>query len=668
MTVFTRLNVSMRLALSFGFFLLLIISGAILSIQRVEEISANLHEVNDVNGVKQRYAINFRGSVHDRAIAIRDVVLTKDEAERRQATTLIGNLAKTYADNERNMAKMMLPIAAPSKAEVDILSEISKIQAKTNPLVAKVISLANSGTADEAHQIVMRDVRPLFDAWLKVINQFIDYQEAQNHAIGGEVDQLANGYRLTALSVLCGAAFLALVAALLAMRSILRPIKALRLSLKSMAEGSLDVDAALVKRHDEFGQLARAVEAVRDTMDHKARLNAEVESSRMTADKQRMESEARETEAHAAKINDAVSALAAALQRLAEGDLSARITQPFIPSLDQLRLDYNQSVDKLSAALADVAKNSETIRYSAGDILSTSDDLAQRSEQQAALVEETAAALEQITVTVKESTRRAQDAGVLVNRTKEGAERSGQVVHRAVAAMEQIEKSAGEINSIITVIDDIAFQTNLLALNAGVEAARAGDAGKGFAVVAQEVRELAQRSANAAKEIKVLINNSNLQVKQGVALVGETGDALEKIVSEVKEVNHHMISIVEAAQEQSSGLQQINIAVNQMDQDTQRNAAMVTKTNATSQGLGREVSKLSELLGQFQFFASQGQPVSMATQRPANSSLQQQLHMPNRLREAAKSDRPKSSPVNHLTRKLQSVFGGSSESDNWEAF
>ncbi|BCH60617.1 hypothetical protein RvVAR0630_32410 [Agrobacterium vitis] len=173
------------------------------------------------------------------------------------------------------------------------------------------------------------------------------------------------------------------------------------------------------------------------------------------------------------------------------------------------------------------------------------------------------------------------------------------MVRRAVIAMEQIEKSSSEISNIITVIDEIAFQTNLLALNAGVKAARAGEAGKGFAVVAQEVRELAQRSANAAKDIKALINTSNTQVQSGVQLMGETGKALETMVAEVQEINRHVSAIVDAAHEQSSGLQQINTAVNQMEQDTQKNAAMVEETTAASHGLAREVGSLNALLSQF---------------------------------------------------------------------
>lgn len=215
------------------------------------------------------------------------------------------------------------------------------------------------------------------------------------------------------------------------------------------------------------------------------------------------------------------------------------------------------------------------------------------------LVEETAAALEQVTTTVKDIGAPARDVGQLVASTRT-AERSGTVVRNAVQAMNEIEKSSGEIGNIIGVIEDIAFQTNLLALNAGVEAARAGEAGKGFAVVAQEVRELAQRSANAAKEIKSRISTSSSQVGNGVALVGETGVELEKIVAAVEEISEHVSAIVTASREQSTGLQEINSAVNSMDQGTQQNAAMVEQQTAASHSLATEAASLNALLAQFQ--------------------------------------------------------------------
>jgi methyl-accepting chemotaxis protein len=248
-----------------------------------------------------------------------------------------------------------------------------------------------------------------------------------------------------------------------------------------------------------------------------------------------------------------------------------------------------------------VGSNAEGIASGSGEVRQASDSLSSRTEQQAAAVEETAAALEQITRAVADSAKRAEEAGDLVLRTKTGAEYSGGIVRNAVGAMGEIAKSSREISSIIGVIDEIAFQTNLLALNAGVEAARAGEAGKGFAVVAQEVRELAQRSAQAAKEIKTLITTSSEQVTRGVGLVDETGKALEQMLGQVAEIDGNVAAIVEASREQSIGLKEISNAVNSMDQNTQQNAAMVEQTTAASHSLAREAEMLRELLARFRF-------------------------------------------------------------------
>jgi methyl-accepting chemotaxis protein len=246
-----------------------------------------------------------------------------------------------------------------------------------------------------------------------------------------------------------------------------------------------------------------------------------------------------------------------------------------------------------------VGTNAQAITAGANEIRTSSDDLSRRTEQQAASVEQTAAALEEITTTVRDGAKRAEEARKLVVATGEDARNSGTVVRSAVDAMHAIEQSSGEISNIIGVIDEIAFQTNLLALNAGVEAARAGEAGKGFAVVAQEVRELAQRSAQAAKEIKGLINTSSSQVANGVTLVGNTGKALEGIVSQVQHITGHVQAIADAYREQSLGLQEINTAVNTMDQGTQQNAAMVEEATATAHQLSSEAETLTRLLGQF---------------------------------------------------------------------
>ncbi|MDK4714868.1 methyl-accepting chemotaxis protein [Rhizobium sp. CNPSo 4039] len=295
----------------------------------------------------------------------------------------------------------------------------------------------------------------------------------------------------------------------------------------------------------------------------------------------------------------AISELAGALRSLSEGDLTKTLERSFVPSMEQLRHDFNATIERLSETLTTVGHNASAIAAGSRELGDSAEAFSRRTEQQAASVEETAAALEEITTTVADSSQRAEEAGRLVAETKRGAEESGTVVRNAVAAMDQIEKSSREITNIIGVIDDIAFQTNLLALNAGVEAARAGEAGKGFAVVAQEVRELAQRSASAAKEIKALIMTSSQHVKNGVGLVGQTGKALEEIVTQVADINTNVAAIVKASKEQTIGLREINSAINSLDQTTQQNAAMVEESTAASLRLANEADTLHTLLAQF---------------------------------------------------------------------
>ena len=314
----------------------------------------------------------------------------------------------------------------------------------------------------------------------------------------------------------------------------------------------------------------------------------------------------------------AVSSLGDTLARLAQGDLAQRIEQPFTPELDKLRVDFNAALDTLQTTMRDIVGAAEAIRSGTNEVSHAADDLSKRTEQQAASLEETAAALDQITATVRKTADGANHAREAVTTARNDAERSGEVVRGAVQAMAEIDRSSKEISNIIGVIDEIAFQTNLLALNAGVEAARAGEAGKGFAVVASEVRALAQRSAEAAKEIKGLIQASSSQVASGVDLVGQTGKALERIVTQVADINGVVVEIAASAKEQATGLAEVNTAVNQMDQVTQQNAAMVEESTAASHALAQEADKLGHLVSQFEI-GQAGSKAAAATRPTAKA-------------------------------------------------
>jgi methyl-accepting chemotaxis protein len=295
-----------------------------------------------------------------------------------------------------------------------------------------------------------------------------------------------------------------------------------------------------------------------------------------------------------------VEALAGVLNKLSAGDLTARIDAPVQGAHIRVRDDYNAAVESLRQTMGQALRAVSGLRGGVGEISSASDDLSRRTEQQAASLEETAAALDQITATVKRSADGAKQASAAAVGARAEADRSGEVVRQAIAAMDGIKRSSTQISDIIGVIDEIAFQTNLLALNAGVEAARAGDAGRGFAVVASEVRALAQRSAEAAKEIKTLITTSGQEVAQGVQLVNETGSALSAIAVKVAEMDALVSEIAASAQEQATGLSEVNSAVNQMDQVTQQNAAMVEETTAAAVSLKSETEQLAGLVERFE--------------------------------------------------------------------
>jgi methyl-accepting chemotaxis protein len=368
---------------------------------------------------------------------------------------------------------------------------------------------------------------------------------------------------------------------------------------------SVFVEISMTPIRDRSGRLDRVVEIASDvTTLEAARVAAEAERDRQAGAQKQV-----------------VDDLRRGLSSLAEGDLTQHLDQPFAADYEALRHNFNSAQAQLSETMAKLVTATGNINSGAVEISQAADDLSRRTENQAATLEETAAALDELTASVRSATEGAAAADRAVRSAREGAEASGQVVLQAVNAMSEIEKSSGQIGQIIGVIDDIAFQTNLLALNAGVEAARAGEAGRGFAVVASEVRSLAQRSSEAAKEIKSLISASSQQVERGVALVGDTGRALHEIVANVANISTLVSEIAASSREQSTGLGEINTGVNQLDQVTQQNAAMVEQSTAASHSLKQEAEILADLVAQFRIPSLPGQaaPVRARTEaaRPA---------------------------------------------------
>jgi len=437
-----------------------------------------------------------------------------------------------------------------------------------------------------------------------------------------------------------------------------RPLGALLGSVEALGRGRFDEKVDGQDRTDEIGSLAQSLEGFRHTLADGRRLETEADAQRHAAEDQRHRAE-NEREANAEQQQRIVGSLARGLAELSHGNLGYRIQEDFPGDYAKLKVDFNKALESLEDTIATVNSTVYNIDNGTREITASAQDLSRRTEQQASSLEETAAALNELTAQVNSSADNASAAAGTVNLACDDAEKSGEVVQKAVASMEGIAQSSQEISRIIGVIDEIAFQTNLLALNAGVEAARAGEAGKGFAVVAQEVRELAQRSANAAKEIKALINASTTQVKDGVELVGKAGDTLQKIAVQVMQINGLIRQISASASEQAAGLKEINAAVNQMDQVTQQNAAMVEETTAASTVLSTEAETLKSLVARFQVSAhatSSGHSAPQALRQMAQS-----MKAPQASRPAPRAAKP-------APRATHSHGSAAVATDDWQEF
>ncbi|PCK86126.1 methyl-accepting chemotaxis protein [Rhizobium sophoriradicis] len=589
-----RPNIKSSLLLIFSGIALLFGLVAYLAVDGLRNTNGSTEEIAThwLPSVQASQAINL--AMSNLRLAYRDHIIAQTDAEKKTREEAI-NVAE---DTVGKSVDAYLQLAS-SDHERELIKTIKESVSGYIASSAQLLALSRANKTEEAGQYLGGEMRSYSDKLKEATSSLVELDvSGSNRAaeLSKETFASIEFYLLAAIGL---AGLLVLGAVAFVLKSIANPIAGITVSMRRLAEGDTGSEIPFADRADEVGSMAAAVEIFRQAAITNKRLALDAEESRNKAEADRVAVQKQAEEDASERLRIATSGLAAGLKRLAAGDLAFQLDEAFAPDFEVLRRDFNQSVTQLGATLRAISESIGTIDEGTREISSGASDLSKRTEQQAASLEETAAALEQITANVSNSSKRTEETRAVATEANRSAGFSAEVVSHAEEAMERIETSSQQISNIISVIDEIAFQTNLLALNAGVEAARAGEAGKGFAVVAQEVRELAQRSASAAKEIKGLIQNSSKEVESGVKLVRDTGQALKTIGGFITQINQHMDSIATSAKEQSIGLSEVNVAVNQMDQTTQQNATMVQQSTAASDSLAQEAQKLRELVAQF---------------------------------------------------------------------
>ena len=552
-----------------------------------------------------------------------DILTEEYDAAVKLSDYLVKNVQNPGQSERAKRARALIEQYNDAAKELaPIRNEVVALQAKSNANTPGAIAALDARYV----KVVRERMPPVAEELGTVAQKMDDFNKSQTEkGVAAMADQMSVAERVgfglagAAAMVLIGAAFFLFF-------SIARPVRALTGAMQELAGGHFDIVLPGLGRKDEIGDIAGAVGAFKIKAAEKAQLEADDVFVRQKAEAE-VRAKAAEAEAAltqeraeaAAQQAQVVESLAEGLRSLSAGDLTFRLSD-FPAAYQQIMDDFNTAISGLQETIQAIVSGTRDVASTAAEISSSTTDLSQRTEEQAAGLEQTSASMEQMSATVKKNAENAQQANTFAAGTREVADRGGAVVAQTVSAMARIEESSGKISDIISVIDEIARQTNLLALNAAVEAARAGDAGRGFAVVASEVRSLAQRSSAAAKDIKDLITNSTGQVQEGVALVNRAGSALTEIVESIKKVAEIVAEIASASTEQSTGIDQVNLALTQMDEMTQKNSALVEENAASAKALERQSQGMDERVSFFQLGEQgrAGAPAAAASPKQAS--------------------------------------------------
>ena len=596
------MSISQKLYSGFGLMIFLIIMLTVIGINRVTFIDNTLHDIVDVNSVKQRYAINFRGSVHDRAISIRDVVLSEDKNSTLFKNSIedIKKLEVFYADSAKPMDEIFSKKDNVEQKEIEILNKIKDVEKQTMPLVKEIIELKTSENNEKALNLLVNEVSPLFSNWLKVINEFIDYQEAKNQTATPQAREVASNFSILMITILIISLILGSLVAYFISKQLSNSANIIQNGLQEffsfLNKEKKSTNLISLDTKDEFGKMANVInkniqhtqnlinqdneliEDVKRVVNEvkKGKLNQKIAKSTQNQSLEELKNNFNEMLENTAKnVCEDINKITRVLDSFAKLDFRTRVEN----DNGVVSIGLNNLAQIINDMLVENKSNGLTLDESSNILLVNVDKLNISSNEAAAALEETAAVLEEITANIRNNTQNIQKMATYSNSVTKSSTNGERLANQTTVAMDEINTQVNAINEAISVIDQIAFQTNILSLNAAVEAATAGEAGRGFAVVAQEVRNLASRSAEAAREIKTIVENATKKANDGKEIANNMIEGYKELNQNITNTINLIQDIETSSKEQLAGIEQINDAVNSLDKQTQQNAQIASQTH-----------------------------------------------------------------------------------------